>query len=127
MFTGSSAGADDDDREFVAKLKSNSRRLTPPHRLVGRRRADRWLTKIPAASRADRETRFVEDILTRSDGLVEPRGLAIDPRTATMYWADAGTGMIASSPSLLAMRGFIAAGAVSFETEVRSVGVKLIS
>jgi hypothetical protein len=44
--------------------------------------------------RADRSTRVVEDILTQSDGLIEPRGLAIDPRTATMYWTDAGTGMI---------------------------------
>ena len=44
--------------------------------------------------RADRSTRVVEDILTKSDGLIEPRGLAIDPRTATMYWADAGTGTI---------------------------------
>ncbi len=44
--------------------------------------------------RADRSTRVVEDILTQSDGLIEPRGLAIDIRTATMYWADAGTGMV---------------------------------
>ncbi len=47
--------------------------------------------------RADRTTRIVEDILTRSDGLIEPRGLAIDIRTATMYWADAGTNTLYSA------------------------------
>ncbi len=36
----------------------------------------------------------LEDILTASDGLVEPRGLAIDTSTNKMYWSDGTLGEI---------------------------------
>ena len=36
----------------------------------------------------------VEDILTSADGLVDPRGLAIDAAGEKMYWAENGTGKI---------------------------------
>jgi sugar lactone lactonase YvrE len=36
----------------------------------------------------------VENILTSADGLVEPRGLAIDVVNAEMYWVDSSTGVV---------------------------------
>jgi hypothetical protein len=44
--------------------------------------------------RMNLESRCVEDILTSADGLVDPRGLAIDLAAEKMYWADSVTGVI---------------------------------
>jgi len=52
---------------------------------------DKSTSKI---QRMNLDSRCVEDILTSADGLVEPRGLAIDLPAENMYWADTDTEVI---------------------------------
>jgi len=42
----------------------------------------------------DKDSANLQDVLTWSDGLSEPRGLAIDYENSKIYWADNGTGKI---------------------------------
>ena len=54
-----------------------------------------WTDKDTASiQRMNLDTGCVEDILTSADGLVDPRGLAIDGAVEKMYWADNGTNKI---------------------------------
>jgi hypothetical protein len=54
-----------------------------------------WTDKDSAKiQRMNLESGCVEDILTSEDGLVNPRGLAIDIAAEKMYWADSITGVI---------------------------------
>jgi len=54
-----------------------------------------WTDKDTAKiQRMNLESGCVEDILTSANGLVNPRGLAIDVAGEKMYWADSITGVI---------------------------------
>ena len=54
-----------------------------------------WTDKDTAKiQRMNLDSRCVEDILTSADGLLNPRGLAIDLPAEKMYWADSTTGVI---------------------------------
>ncbi len=54
-----------------------------------------WTDKDSAKiQRMNLESGCIEDILTSADGLVDPRGLAIDVASEKMYWADSITGVI---------------------------------
>ena len=54
-----------------------------------------WTDKDSAKiQRMNLESGCVEDILTSAEGLVDPRGLAIDVASEKMYWADSTTGVI---------------------------------
>ncbi|MBE0536272.1 MAG: lamin tail domain-containing protein [Phycisphaerae bacterium] len=57
-----------------------------------------WTDKDTAKiQRLNLDAGCVEDILTSSDGLVNPRGFAIDTVARKMYWADTATGAIHQS------------------------------
>jgi low-density lipoprotein receptor class B/polymorphic membrane protein len=54
-----------------------------------------WTDKDTAKiQRMNLDSGCVEDILTSADGLLNPRGLAIDVADEKMYWADSVTGVI---------------------------------
>ncbi len=54
-----------------------------------------WTDKDTATiQRMNLDSGCVEDILTSADGLLNPRGLAIDVAGEKMYWADSVTGVI---------------------------------